>query len=193
LIASALIEEGGVEAASLAAVSERAGCTRPLVYRYFKSKEDLLVALVNDYYERVDAQISEVEQRRVIGAVSDQGADALRNLIGLYWDTMNEVGLGGPIVRCTPHYSERLRALAADSRERHEARFIEPWVEAGLPRLVAETTVDGLLATFVALALRARRGELDREQAIDLTIRIQASQLTALGNRAPGDPVPETN
>ena len=86
LIASALIEEGGVEAASLAAVSERAGCTRPLVYRYFKSKEDLLIALVDDYYEHVDAQISEAEQRRVVGAVSTEGAEALSTLIGLYWD-----------------------------------------------------------------------------------------------------------
>jgi AcrR family transcriptional regulator len=175
-----LIEEGGVEAASLAAVTEQAGCTRPLLYRYFRSKEDLLVALVDDYYEHVDAQISEAEQRRVLGEASAQGADALRNLIGVYWDVLNEVGLGGAIVRCTPHYSERLRALAADSHERHEARFIEPWIEAGMPRLEAEITVDALLATFVTLALKARRGEVEREQAIDLIVRIQVNQFNAL-------------
>ena len=77
--------------------------------------------------------------------------------------------------------------VAADSRERHESRFIEPWVEAGLPRLEAETAVDALIATFVTLALKARRGEIDDEQAIDLLHRAQASRLTDLDNTAPGD------
>lgn len=187
-IASALIEEGGVEAASLAAVSERAGCTRPLVYRYFKSKEDLLVALVDGYYEHVDAQISEAAQRRALGDPSVEGAETLRGLIGIFWDAMYEVGLGGPIVRCTHHYSTRLRALAADSRERHEGRFIEPWVEAGLPRFAAETAVDGLLTTFVSLALKARHGEVDRELAIDLITRSHASLFAVANNNAPLDP-----
>ena len=185
-IASSLIEEGGVEAASLAAVSERAGCTRPLLYRYFASREDLLIALVDDFYERVDAQLSEATQRRTLADTSAQGAEAFRDLIALYWDAMHEVGLGGPIVRCTPHYSERLRALAVDSRERHEARFIESWIEAGLSRLEAETAADAMLTTFVNLAIKARRAEVDREQAIDLIVRGHAGLFVAALRAARG-------
>jgi hypothetical protein len=49
-----------------------------------------------------------------------------------------------------------------------------------MPRLEAEITVDALLATFVTLALKARRGEVEREQAIDLIVRIQVNQFNAL-------------
>ena len=175
VVASALIEEGGVEAASLAAVAECAGFTRTLVYRYFKSREELLVAVVQGHYERVEAQISEAAQRRMVGDASAEGVETLRVLIGLYWDAMFDVGLGGAIVRCTPHHSERLRAIAADARKRHEARFIEPRIEAGLSRLEAETAVDAMLTAFVGLALKAGRGEVDRDQAIDLVTRSHTS------------------
>jgi hypothetical protein len=88
--------------------------------------------------------------------------------------------------------SERLRALAGDSRERHEGRFIEPFMEAGLPRFVAETAVDGMLTTFVSLALRARRGEVDRDQAIDLILRNHASLFFVQDDITPVNPTENT-
>ena len=45
-VASRLIEEGGVESLTLPGTSERAGCARTLVYRYFASREDLLMAVL---------------------------------------------------------------------------------------------------------------------------------------------------
>lgn len=43
--AAALLEEGGMEAATLSAIAARAGLVKSNLYRYFESREDILMAL----------------------------------------------------------------------------------------------------------------------------------------------------
>ena len=55
----------------------------------------------------------------------------------------------------------------------------------------ASEIVDAMLAAFVSLALKARRGEIEREQAIHLISRSHARLFAVLDRKASGDQVSE--
>ena len=50
--ARALVAEEGIEALSLAALARRVGLSRPSLYEYFRSKDDLVAAIVEDELPR---------------------------------------------------------------------------------------------------------------------------------------------
>jgi AcrR family transcriptional regulator len=183
-VASRLIEEGGVESLTLPGTSERAGCARTLVYRYFTSREDLLMAVLESYFDRLDGWLSEPEQRRavgdLVGADEPGDPDAMRSLVAFCWDALTAAGLGGAILRATPMHTPRLRTLVAESRCRLERRFTDPLCAAGLSPLEAETAVDAMIAGFVGLAVRAREGEISRSSGIDLHARTCAGLIGGL-------------
>ena len=175
-IASALIEEGGADAVTLSRVTERAGCARTLIYRYFDSREELLIGVIHDYFERLDARVPEAELRAamaaVLGAATDAGLAPARELVSLFWDVLVGAGLGGAILWTTPRASPRLRERIDASRSAYERRFTGPLREAGLSEAEARTVFDTMTASFVRLALRERAGELTREQAVDHQARV---------------------
>lgn len=175
LIAGQLIEEGGAEAATIPGAALRAGCARTLVYRYFASREALLMAVLESYFERLEDRISEADLREAVAALVEPGAaqdpDAARPLIALCWDALSAAGLGGAILRSAPLLTPRLSEAVDVSRRVFERRFTEPLQQAGLSSIEAETAVDAMIAGFVRLALRARNGELSREEGIDLHAR----------------------
>ena len=169
-IADALLEEGGVEAVSMGRVAEIADCTRTLVYRYFPTREDLLGAVVHLFYERLDAVIPEADQPRLF---ADRGAgetteDPNRDMFALFWDTTMEGGLGGAILRTTPLASQELNSLMENMVASYERRFTAQLEERGLTEQQANTIMDSLIGGFTNLLLRARRGEITREEGIDL-------------------------
>jgi AcrR family transcriptional regulator len=174
-IASDLIEEGGVDAVTLPRVTERAGCARTLVYRYFASREELLVAVLRDYFERLDARLPEAEQRAAVAALvsSPAGVDhgAVRELVALFWDVQVAAGLGGAILRTTPRLNPQIEALVDESRRTYERRVTDPLRDAGLGEAEARVAIDSMIASFVGLALRWRAGEIDRGSAIDVHAR----------------------
>jgi AcrR family transcriptional regulator len=174
-IASDLIEEGGVDAVTLPRVTERAGCARTLVYRYFASREELLVGVLRDYFERLDACIPEVQQRAALSALltSPGGVDqaAVRELVALFWDVQVAAGLGGAILRTTPRLNPQIEALVDESRRTYERRVTDPLRAAGLGETEARVAIDAMIASFVGLALRWRAGEIGRDAALGVHAR----------------------
>lgn len=53
-----ILAEGGTEAPSLAEVGKRTGLARPSVYQYFKSREDLLNAVIADMFPQWSAYVT---------------------------------------------------------------------------------------------------------------------------------------
>lgn len=185
-VASELIETGGVDAVTLAAVPERAGCARTLVYRYFGSREDLLIGVIDDYFERLAEHLPAAELASAVGAVvaastraGRAGAAAL-DLVALLWDLQFAAGLGGAILRTTPFLSSEMRARLHAARDRHERPFTDALRAGGLSEPEARTALDAMIASFVALALRARAGEIRRETAIDIHSRLTVGLIQGL-------------
>ncbi|MDP6978733.1 MAG: TetR/AcrR family transcriptional regulator [Myxococcota bacterium] len=169
-IADALLEEGGVEAVSMARVAEIAGCARTLVYRYFPTREELLGAVVELFYERLDeiTAEAELEQTSAAGTNGEDSGVAFPGSISELWDALWEGGLGGAVLRTTPFVSAELQSLMETMIARHERRFSQPLEASGLTEQQAKVVMDSLNASFTNLLLRARRGEITREQGIEL-------------------------
>jgi AcrR family transcriptional regulator len=72
--ALAVFAEKGYEGASVREIIEHAGVTRPVLYYYFKNKEDLFCKLVEFHMERLHAQIDRAISRQT------SSADRLRTI-----------------------------------------------------------------------------------------------------------------
>jgi len=57
-VAVELFTEHGYEGTSLREIAERLDVTKAALYYHFKSKEDIVASLVEDYYARIDALIA---------------------------------------------------------------------------------------------------------------------------------------
>ena len=190
-IASDLIEEGGLDAVTLPRVTERAGCARTLVYRYFASREELLAGVLQDYVERLDARLPARELRLALDAalagVRRGNAAAIRDLVAVFWEVQTAAGLGGAILRTALRVNPQVDALIAQSRRTSERRITDGLRAAGLGTLEAQVAIDALIASFVGLALRWKAGEIGRERAIDLHARVTVGLVRELLKSRPDD------
>src|SRR6516165_681020 len=57
-VALELFAEQGYDATSLREIAERLGVTKAALYYHFKSKEDIVRSLVEDYFGQIDALIA---------------------------------------------------------------------------------------------------------------------------------------
>ena len=183
-VASDLIEEGGLDAVTLPRVTERAGCARTLVYRYFASREELLAGVLEDYVERLDARLPAKELRTALdGALARVGRgnpSGIRELVAVFWEVQIAAGLGGAILRTALRVNPQVDALIARSRRTGERRITDGLRAAGLGALEAQVAIDAMIASFAGLALRWKAGEIGREQAIDLHARVTVGLLREL-------------
>ncbi|MBY0275546.1 TetR/AcrR family transcriptional regulator [Candidatus Binatia bacterium] len=183
-IASDLIEESGLDAVTLPRVTERAGCARTLVYRYFASREELLAGVLQDYVERLDVRMPAAELRAALaGAVrsAQRGDDApVRELVAVFWDVQIAAGLGGAILRTALRVNPQVDALIARSRRTTERRITDGLRAAGLEAFEAQVALDAMIASFVGLALRWKAGEIGRAKAIDVHTRVTVGLLRQL-------------
>lgn len=67
----------GYEAASVADICERAGVSKGAFYHHFPSKQDLFMALLNDWLEALDGGLRQAQ------AEAASVPDALRNMAGM--------------------------------------------------------------------------------------------------------------
>jgi len=98
--ADKLFGESGYDAVSTREIAELAGVNKALIHYHFKSKEDLLAAVLDDYYERAN--------QALMAALAAPGAprDMMRRVIDAYCDFLahnrsfsrivQREGAGGP-------------------------------------------------------------------------------------------------
>jgi AcrR family transcriptional regulator len=84
--AAALLEREGIDAVSMEAVATRVGVSRPLVYKHFANRDELLVAVYQEKASQLEASIAAaVRQARGF-------EDKLRTLIRLVLEAMSTHG-----------------------------------------------------------------------------------------------------
>jgi len=180
--AAYVIEAEGLDALRMPRVAEVAGCARSLVYRYFPRREDLLVAVTSEFYERLALRLDPAAQAAGMRSLTDR--DAARPLLEAIWDVVAELGSAGLILHASPRLGAELSDAFGSQWSLFEARWIAPLREAGLGEVEAALVARSAVALLTELLPRSRQGEITREQALALGQRALAAMVAAL--RAPG-------
>ncbi|TDD82104.1 TetR/AcrR family transcriptional regulator [Actinomadura darangshiensis] len=125
--ARALVAEEGIEALSLAALARRVGLSRPSLYEYFRSKDDLVAAVVGDELPRWAAVVE--------GALN--GAEGLDGKVEAYVRAQLEVMTDGRHAAAVALVEHALAEPALERIRVGHAQLLRPLVaalaEAGVP------------------------------------------------------------
>lgn len=148
-----LVAEGGPEALTLAALARRVGLSRPSLYEYFRSREELVTAIVSD-------ELPEWARRLEVAVAAADGVPAkieayLRTELAIVAD-----GSHGAVVALSVH------ALPESSREQIRAeheRLLAPLVgvlrTAGVPQPELRALLLHGMVEAAARTLSPGRGE----------------------------------
>ncbi|MAG30475.1 MAG: hypothetical protein CL908_06215 [Deltaproteobacteria bacterium] len=176
--ASQVIETEGIDSMRMPRVAELAGCTRSLVYHYFQTREDLLVAVIEHFYEYLDERLEPAAQQLGLRSVAD--ADAVRPLLEALWDTVIEVGAGGVILRTLPRSGSALNERLTEIAVRFDQRWMDSLRSLGLSEIEARLAFRTAMAVHSELLECHRQGEITRDAAVALGQRALAAVLSGL-------------
>lgn len=176
----------GYEAATIAEVAERVGVVEGNIYRYFRSKRELLARVVSDWYEKTIADLE-----RECTAI-DSVRSRLRFLISSHLRALrDDPGLMRLIIRELRTDDQEYQAVIGDLNRRYSA-FLRRTIEEGVAKgeLRPDTPVrlvrDMIFGCIEHHAWRYLSGEgtLDVETLAD---QILAVVLGGVGARAAAD------
>jgi AcrR family transcriptional regulator len=179
-VAVELFTEHGYEGTSLREIAERLDVTKAALYYHFKSKEDIVTSLVEDYAQQMDALIA-------WGREQPGTEQTRREILGRYIDIVAE---GDQVFRMLHQNQAALNALASMKsrgdlfKERVEFMIdllTEP--DADLPeRVRAAMIIGGISVGWMFFAGRADHNEL-RD-----TLHGIAAEIAALPSTTPARP-----
>jgi AcrR family transcriptional regulator len=148
LAASRLFVERGYDGTSMQDIADAVGLTKPGLYHFVESKEDLLSAIVDAGVERLEREV--IEPAR---AIKDPQA-RLAAMIRLHVDNISHVesDLGNPVTALV----ENLIGLSAERRSEMEGRLRQVFevIRGALEELKAQGRLaDGLDPTVSAFSI----------------------------------------
>jgi AcrR family transcriptional regulator len=184
--ASRVIEQEGIDAMRMPRVAEVAGCARSLVYHYFEAREDLFLAVIEHFHEQLGQRLDLAAQLAGIESLLD--ADAARPLLEALWDTLEEVGAGGLVLRASPRIGAALNDRLAELAERFDARWLAAFRALGLSEIEAALAFRAAMALHTELLERHRRGEVTRAEAVALGQRALAGLASGLRTERKEEP-----
>lgn len=115
-VAVELFSEQGYEKTSLREIAERLSVTKAALYYHFRSKEDIVRSLLDDYFDRVDGVIAWAEQHRDAPGMRDE-------LLARYLDAVaegyhvyrmlhqNQAALGSSMKKSGESFRERMNSM----------------------------------------------------------------------------------
>ncbi len=168
-VASELLATHGVDHVRVPEVADAAGVTRAVVYRFFPSRQAILVAVLEEFRRDLEQRYAE---RTVLLRDPRKLEEALRAFTEASCDAIDAAGAGGFILL---NMNGPDPDLAAFSRATREALY-RPW----LTRVANVTgTREPMLAAVSEMTVAASRAVLtlylerriDREQAIEAVSR----------------------
>jgi AcrR family transcriptional regulator len=147
--ASRVFVERGYRSANVDEIAERAGIGKGTVYLYFRSKDEILLAVFEEFTTRMLQQLEgwvgsssspAAERLRAISDITAAGVDEMRPLYPLFFEFWAAAAAGDLKARIAPvyrHIYDRLRrdlvTVIADGQESGELRAeIDPTAVASL-------------------------------------------------------------
>lgn len=160
-VASALLFEKGVEAVRIPEIAERAGVTRPVVYRFFPSRQAIFIALLEELSEVLDARME-----AALATPQD-----VHSMVTAFIDTIVEAieicGPGAWLLLAGAPLDDEVRSIVEEIQD----NLAQPWVERvgrvlrGVDPVVVSAVTAMLIASSRAALGMWIREEIDRETA----------------------------
>lgn len=167
-VAYRILTESGPEGMQISEVALRAGVSRPLVYRFFKNRTELLVAVLDDFERSLSARFrellsdgTEMTDARSIAKLFVQAAcDLIEERGGGAWDLLMSRSTDPEVVDFSKAVVQRLMA---------------PWVQMlaqflGNSIVPAQVVSSMLVAAGDTALYHWVRGEISREVAVDACV-----------------------
>ncbi len=176
--AAFVIETEGIDAMRMPRVAEVAHCARSLVYRYFPRREDLFVAVILEFYDKLEARVAPELQAAGMRTLDD--AARARPLLEAIWDVVAEIGAAGLVLYASPRLGIELNERLGEVSARVERAWIAPLREAGLGEVEASLAIRSAVALLTELLDRHRKGEISRDRALALGHRALAALVVGL-------------
>jgi AcrR family transcriptional regulator len=161
-VAAGLLSRGGVEALQFTELAAAAGVTRPVVYKFFATREALVEAIVADFEVALRARFLAAAEGISSGSIEE----ATRAFITAICETIDAKGAGA---------WELLGAYGPDAQiaqigRAAQSRIMRPWrarirEATGASRREVETVTRMLVAAGRAALARWYGGEISRAEA----------------------------
>jgi AcrR family transcriptional regulator len=164
--ARAIIKEEGPAALTLIRLAERAGVTKPITYRHFRTREALLVALYREFDDRQTETMANALSR------SGQSAEKMAKIVATAYVDCTlaagaEIGWLIGALQTTPE----LQSFLDECRERHH-QVLQQAFSPYAGGVVERSTATAVLGAADALSAAAASGALERASAIESLRRI---------------------
>ncbi|GAB3695349.1 TetR/AcrR family transcriptional regulator [Actinocorallia lasiicapitis] len=147
--ARALVAEEGLESLSLAALARRVGLSRPSLYEYFRSKDDLVAAIVDEELPRWAAALEAAI------AAPDDLRGKLRAYAAVHLDVMTD-GRHAAAMQLVDHaLAEPARARIRDGHDQLLRPLTDALAAAGVPApALRAALIQGMVEAAVGLVTR---------------------------------------
>ena len=174
--AGALLDEGGVAAVTMDAVAVAAGVSRPLVYKHFANRDQLIA----DLWRRESAIID----RRVFASVRDlpDFESVVRGAVEAILELLRERGRSASLLRGET-FDQDVRDEQVERRRQVRAWYVNRIVdELGIDKADAEVAVTVFFAGLDSMLAdwRSIVADDDRHRLVDVYVQLVMGGLRAL-------------
>lgn len=175
-VAQTLIEEGGADALTLAAVAERAGVSKPMAYDHFETRTGLLLALLED----ADRHYEGIARARI--AAAPETVDAIAEIVAeAYVACALEAGPAAAALTAAIEANGDARDIGRASRDLHARQFAEAFAPV-LPNIGPEAHLIfvGLVAAANALCAELTSARIAERAATQTLTHLMKTSIAPL-------------
>lgn len=175
-VTSDIIAADGVDNVRIPYVAAAAGITRPVVYKFFPNRHELIKGVLEDFREDFARRTPDIMH-------TDEDADIAgiaRKFIDAACDTIEEKGSGGWQLMRSVGPDQEISAISKNFR----AQLVQPWLIplrelTGMDDAEAQALADMILTGAGEILQRWIDGEFSRQQVATLLGRIILAVLNA--------------
>lgn len=175
-VTSDIIAADGVDNVRIPYVAAAAGVTRPVVYKFFPNRHELIKGVLEDFREDFARRTPDIMH-------TDEDADIAgiaRKFIDAACDTIEEKGSGGWQLMRSVGPDQEISAISKNFR----AQLVQPWLIplrelTGMDDAEAQALADMILTGAGEILQRWIDGEFSRQQVATLLGRIILAVLNA--------------